>query len=59
MQESQETRVRSLGWEDHLEEEMATHSSVLAWRIPWTEEPGGLQSMGWQSQTQLSTAVHT
>ena len=34
------------GWEDHLEEEMATHSSVLAWRIPWTEEPGGLQSMG-------------
>ena len=38
-----------------LEEEMATHTSILAWRIPWTEEPGGLQSMGWQSQTQLST----
>ena len=38
----QETRVRSLGWEDPLEKEMATHSSILAWRIPWTEEPGGL-----------------
>ena len=41
----QETRVQSLGWEDPLEEEMATHSSVLAWRIPWMEEPGVLQSM--------------
>ena len=40
----QETWVRSLGWEDPLEKEMATHSSILAWRIPWTEEPGGLQS---------------
>ena len=40
-----ETWVRSLGQEDPLEEEMATHSSILAWRIPWTEEPGGLQSM--------------
>ena len=39
-----ETWVRSLGWEDALEEGMATHSSILAWRIPWTEEPGGLQS---------------
>ena len=38
------TWVRSLGWEDPLEKEMATHSSILAWRIPWTEEPGGLQS---------------
>ena len=38
----QETRVHSLGWEDPLEKEMATHSSILAWRIPWTEEPGGL-----------------
>ena len=47
----QETQVRSLGWEDLLENEMATHSSILAWRIPWTEEPGGLQSMGLQSQT--------
>ena len=44
----QETRVRFLGWEDPLEKEMATHSSVLAWSIPWTEEPGGLQSMGSQ-----------
>ena len=41
-----ETWVRSLGWEDPLEKDMATHSSILAWRIPWTEEPGGLQSMG-------------
>ena len=41
----QETWVRSLGWEDPLEGEMATHSSIPAWRIPWTEEPGGLQSM--------------
>ena len=47
----QETQVRSLGWEDPLEKEMATHSSILAWRIPLTEEPGGLQSMGLQSQT--------
>ena len=44
--EMQETRVRSLGWEVPLEEEMATHSSILAWKIPWTGEPGGLQSMG-------------
>ena len=44
----QETRVRSLGWEDPLEKEMATHSSILAWRIPWIEEPGGLQSTGSQ-----------
>ena len=44
----QETRVRSLGREDPLEKEMATHSSILAWEIPWTEEPGGLQSMGSQ-----------
>ena len=41
-----ETQVQSLGWEDPLEKEMATHSSILAWRIPWTEEPGGLQSVG-------------
>ena len=44
----QETWVRSLGWEDPLEKEMAIHSSILAWRIPWTEEPGGLQSTGSQ-----------
>ena len=51
----QETWVQSLGLENLLEEEMATHSSILAWRIPWTEEPGGLQSMGvTKSQTRLS-----
>ena len=38
-------RVRSLGWDDPLEKEMATHSSILAWRVPWTEEPGGIQSL--------------
>ena len=46
MQETQEMRVWSLGWEDPLEKEMATHSSILAWKIPWREDPGGLQSMG-------------
>ena len=45
VRETQETLVRFLGREDPLEEEMATHSSILAWRIPWTEEPGGLQPM--------------
>ena len=51
----QETWVRSLGWEDPLEKEMATHSSIFAWRIPWTEEPGRLRFLGSQkSQTQLS-----
>ena len=50
-----ETRVQSLGGEDPLEKEMATHSSILAWEISWTEEPGSLQSMGLQnSQTRLS-----
>ena len=44
----QEMQVQSLGWEDPLEEGMATHSSILAWRIPWTEEPGGLQFIGSQ-----------
>ena len=48
MRETQETGVRSLGQEDPLEEGMATYSSVLAWRIPWREEPGGLVSMGSQ-----------
>ena len=48
MQEMQETRVQSLGWEDPLEEEMATHPSILAWRIPWTEDPGRLLSIGSQ-----------
>ena len=54
VQKMKEMRVRSLGWEDPLEEEMATHSNSLAWRIPWTEEPGGLSSLGSQSQTRLS-----
>ena len=58
----QETRVQSLGWEDPLEKGMATHSGVLAWRTPWTEEPGGLQSMqcrvghDWVTDT-LSTLI--
>ena len=46
MQERKETQVLSLGWEGPLEKEMTTYYSILAWRIPWTEEPGGLQSMG-------------
>ena len=48
MQETRETQVQSLGWEDPLEEEMAAHSSALAWRIPWMEDPVRLQSMGSQ-----------
>ena len=48
MQDTQETQVQYLGWEDPLEEEMATHSTLFAWRILWTEEPGGLQSTGSQ-----------
>ena len=51
MHETQQTQVQSLGQEDILEEEMATHSNILAWKIPWAEEPDGLQSMGSQSQT--------
>ena len=59
----QETWVQSLGWEDALEEGMATHSSTLAWKIPWAEEPGGLQSTGLQRfghgcVTKHSTAQH-
>ena len=46
MQETQETQVRSLGQEDPLEKEMATHSGILVWKVPWTKEPGGLQSVG-------------
>ena len=49
----QESQVQSLGQEDPLEKEMATHFNILAWEIPWTEEPGGLQFMEWQSQTGL------
>ena len=48
IEEMQETQIRSLSQEDSLEEEMATHSSILAWKIPWTEEPGGLQFMAEQ-----------
>ena len=44
-----EIQVQSLGWEDPLKKELATHSSILAWRMPWTEDPGGLQSMGSQA----------
>ena len=51
---TQESWVQSLGWEDPLEKGMATYSSILAWRIPWTEEPGGLLSMESQSWTRLS-----
>ena len=50
----QEKRVQSLSWEDPLEEEMATHSSILAWRIPWTKEPGRLQSIGLQKKSHMT-----
>ena len=60
VQEPQETHIRSLGREDPLEEGVATHTSVLVWRIPQTEESGGLQSMGSQSQTWLKRlSTHT
>ena len=56
----QEMRVQSLGWEDPLEKGMATHSSILAWRIPWAKEPGGLQSKGHkESDTTERLRVHT
>ena len=56
----QEMQVRSLGWEDSLETGMATHSSILAWEIPWREEPDGLQVMGiTKSWTRLSKYMHT
>ena len=51
-----ETQVRTLGWEDPLEKEIATHSSILAWKIPWTEEPGRLQSMG--SELDMTEPLH-
>ena len=55
----QETWVRSLGWEDPLEKEMTTHSSTLAWKIPWTEEPGRLQSiMGLQKDSDMTEQLH-
>ena len=56
----QKTQVQSLGWEDPLEKEMATHSSILAWEIPWTEQPGWLQSVGSQKNwTQFSDKIAT
>ena len=59
MQELQETQVQSLGQEDPLEKEMAAHSSFLAWRIPWTEEPGGYSPWVTKSRTRLSNLTHT
>ena len=57
MQETDKMQVPSLGWEDPLEEGIATHFSILAWRIQWTEEPGGLQSLGLQRVGRDSTEV--
>ena len=66
VQKTQETQVWSLGWEDPLEEEMATHSGILAWKISWTEDPGGLQPTGsqrvrqdWAAHTHTHTHTHT
>ena len=59
MQETKETWIQSLSWEDPLGKEMATHSSILAWKIPWTEEPEGLQSMGPQRVRHDLTTEHT
>ena len=58
-QEIQEMQVRSLGWEETLEKNMATHSSILAWKISWTEELGGLQSKGWQRVGNEWVTTHT
>ena len=55
----QETQVRSLGWEDPLEKEMAIYSSTIPWKITWTEEPGRVQSMGSQRDFQRKTALQT
>ena len=55
----QETRVQSLSCEDPLEKEMTTHTSILAWRIPWTEEPGRLQTMGSRDSDTTEQLVHT
>ena len=59
MQETQETWVQFLGWDDPLEEDMATHSSVLAWRIAWTEVPGGRQSIGCKELDMTEATEHT
>ena len=53
----QEICVQSLGWEDPLEKGMATHFSILDWRIPWTEEPGGLESVEWQKEAMICKGV--
>ena len=58
MQKTQKTRVLSLGWEDPLEKEMATHSSILSWKTPWTEEIDGLQSM-WLQEVRHDWAQHS
>ena len=58
MRETQETQVQSLGWEDLQQEEMATHSSILAWTIPWTEEPGKLQSKGHEESNTTKQSNH-
>ena len=55
----QETRIQYLGWEDLLEEGMATHSSILAWKTPWTEEPGGLHSIGHKELDRTEVTEHT
>ena len=59
MQETQERWVQSLGQKDSLEKKMATHSSILAWKTPWMEEPGGPESIGSQSRTQQRAHTHT
>ena len=59
VQETQETRVRSLDWEDPLEKEMATHSSILAWKISWMEEPGGLQFTGCKDSDMNEAMEHS
>ena len=51
----QKMQIQSLGWEDPLEKEMATHTSIIAWETPWTEEPGGLQTLAWQKRYDLLT----
>ena len=58
MQEIQEMWVQSLGWEDPLEKSMTTYSSILDWEIPWTEEPGGLQSVGSQKESDTTVTEH-
>ena len=58
MQETQEMQIRSLGWKDPLENEMATHSNSLAWKVPWTEEAGGLQVLGVTKELDTTERPH-